>query len=321
MSDVPWGAIAQAGGSIVQGISNGVATKQYSDAANSNEDLMRDAYKRALEMLQSGELNYNPAQIAGLGPGAMESVVGDAAAELAQKEALSRLGEASRSGFDTIDRAAINKTMGLANANERGQREAALARLDPNSGAAMAARMGAQQSGANRANQSALDIAAMSRQRALGALGQYGGLATNMRNQGFNENAQRAQAHDAISRFNSEVSRFNAGSQNQAMQNGINNKLNAQSLVNGATGAYGNSMLGAGVARAQNTATVGQGVGNGLNALGELNGKSQGNGSGQAGANGVAGAGAGGVNGMNLEGYGDELTPDEEMYLNEEDDE
>jgi hypothetical protein len=186
--------------------------------------------------------------------------VGDVQAQLAQRDALLRLQEASREGFNTIDRAAINRTMSEANANERGQREAAMARLDPNSGAALAARLGAQQSSANRANQQALDIAAAGRQRALQSLGAYGSLAGHMRDQEFGE-------QNSIDKFNAELSRFNAGNANQASQQGIANKLNALQLAGGAGTRLATGLTRAADAQGDLSQTAGNVVAGGLQAI------------------------------------------------------
>lgn len=252
MADIPWGAIVQGAGQIMNSGSRAQGAQEASD-------IERDAYLRALQMLQGGQLSPSVERV-----GPIQRPVGDQAAVMAQKNALSRLQEASRNGYDVVDKAAINSAMNTANTNERMQRGAALSRLDPNSGAAMAARLQAQQGGANRANQAALDTAAGSRLKALQALGAYGNLATNMRGQEFNE-------ANAIDKFNAELSRFNAGNANQASQAGIANKLNALQLAGGA-----GDRLGLGITRAANergnlAQTVGNVGGNAINAFGESN--------------------------------------------------
>jgi hypothetical protein len=251
-SGIPWGAIIQGAGQVIGGM-------QRAEGAQGASDIERDAYLRALAMLQGGQLTPSVERVAPISRPA-----GDLEAKMAQRDALTRLQEAAREGFNTIDRAAINRAMSQSNQNERMQREAALARLDPNSGAAMAARLGAQQSSANRANQQALDIAAMSRQRALQSLGAYGSLAGRMRDQEYGEQS-------AIDKFNAELSRFNAGQANNASQAGIGNKLNALQLAGGA-----GSRLGLGMVRAANekgdlSQTIGNAGGNLVNAYGEQN--------------------------------------------------
>jgi hypothetical protein len=254
MGDYDWlGPAIQAGAGLI-------GSQQSIDGSEKQNKLLEDAYRRALAMLDSGQLGYTPERGAPQGPSAMAGVRADPGAVLAQQEAIRRLGEASRSGFDTIDRAAINRTMNESNANEKAQREAVLARMDPNSGAAMSARLSAQQSGANRANQQALDIAAMSRKRALSALGQFGNMSSQMRGQSFNEDATRANSMDAISKFNAELSQFNARQGNNAAQRGIENKLQGLRLSGGAGGDLGSGLANTGNLRAQQT----KGVGNSL---------------------------------------------------------
>lgn len=248
-----YGALASG---MIQGATQLAAASSRAGGAQRASDLERDAYRRALALLESGQLN--PA-VERVGP--ISRPTGDVEAGLAQRDALMRLQEAAREGFNTIDRAAINKAMSQANMNEKSQREAAMARLDPNSGAALAARLSAQQSAANRANQQALDVAAMSRKRALDALGAYGSLSSRMRDQEFGEQS-------AIDKFNAELSRFNAGQSNNASQAGIANKLNALQLAGGAGSRLGTGLMRAADAQGDLAQTTGNVVGGGVQALG-----------------------------------------------------
>src|SRR5262245_28997184 len=263
MADYSWiGPLIQAGAGYM-------SDNQRIGGAQQASDIQKDAYLRALALLQGGGLQYKPAQASMVGSSAMQNIVGDPTAELAQRDALMRLQEAARSGYDTIDRAAMNRTLAEANTNERMQREAALSRLDPGSGAAIAARLSAQQSGANRANQQALDVAAASRQRALQALGAFGNMASTMRGQGFDEAAQRAKAQDAIAKFNAETSQFNAGQSNAVTQSGITNQLNALNLAGGAGSQYGQSLSDIANRQAAQTQGVGTAISGGFNAYNE----------------------------------------------------
>lgn len=263
MGDYDWlGPAIQAGAGMM-------SSQQNVDASNANQDLMRQAYLRALGLLDSGELSYTPAKAGNLGPSQGGSVEADPGAIMAEKQALSRLQEASTEGYNTIDRAAMNHVLSDANTNERMQREAALSKLDPNSGAASAARMSAQQSGANRANATGLDIAAQSRKRALDALAGYGNMASKIRGESFGEGASRAGARDAFSKFNAETSRFNAGQANSAAQHGISNKLAAMGIATGATGAYAGANTAAGQARANQLTGIGNAAGGAANAANE----------------------------------------------------
>ncbi len=253
---IPWGALIDAAGSLIQTGAGYMAKGQQIGASDEATGISKDAYMRALALLQGGQLGPKFSPVAPI-----SRPTGDVEASLAQRDALLRLQEASREGFNTIDRAAINRAMSEANQNERMQREAAMARLDPNSGAAMAARLGAQQSSANRANQQALDIAAASRQRALQSLGAYGNLASNMRNQEFGEQS-------SIDKFNAELSRFNSQGGLNAQQYGIGNQLAALGAAGVAGQNYGQGIMGTGNLRAQQTYGLGTGIAGGLGALG-----------------------------------------------------
>ena len=70
------------------------------------------------------------------------------------------------------------------------------------SGLEMANRLQAAQSAANRMNNQDMDVMSQAQQRALEALSGYGNLSTQMRNQSFNEQAERAKAQDAINQYN-----------------------------------------------------------------------------------------------------------------------
>jgi len=144
--------------------------------------------------------------------------------------------------------------MNDANTNARAQRDASLARLDPNSGAAIAAKQMAAQAGSNQANQQGLDIAANSRKHALAALGQYGNMTNQVRGQ-----------NDAISQFNATMAnganRFNAGAQNDASQFGINAKLKGLDAGTGAGNVYATGLRNQGQLRGQSTGQTGQAIG------------------------------------------------------------
>lgn len=219
-------------------------------------------YDQVLAMMNSGELGYNPAQAQSVGPSAMTGVHADAADVNAQHQALQELQQASREGYNVVDRAAINGLMSDVDQRTAGARDAALARIQPGSGQSIAARLSAQQAGANQANQRAMDIASGSRQKALQALAAMGPLATQMRGQSFGEAKDVASAEDAISKFNSDVSKYNAGQANDASQQGIQAKLQAAGLLRGSTQDYAAGLTGAGAIASRQAANMGAGLGN-----------------------------------------------------------
>lgn len=244
-------------GPVIKGVAGAAGSQQAVAGQQQNSELLKAIYDRAIKMLESGELGYNPQQIAGI-----STPVGDVRAKLAQNDALTRLQEASREGYNVVDRAAMNRTMNEANANAKSQTEAALARLDPNSGAAASARIQAQQSAANRASQQSMDAAAGSRLKALQALGAYGNLATNMRDRAFDE-------ANGIDKFNADIARWNAGAANTAAQQGITNRIGVLGSVSGAGKDYGSALAQTGLMQGRQTKGVGDALGSGFEATDE----------------------------------------------------
>lgn len=260
-----WSDWAPAIGTAVGGAFGAQQQNQYSDQALG---LQRDSYNEALKLLQGGNLGFNPARAQGVGPSAMSGVQPDSASQLAEQEALGRLNQASKEGYNEIDRAAINAMLAETGQAERGAREAAMRGLDPGSGAAIAARMNAQQGAANRMSQQQMDVAALSRKRALDALGAFGNLSSRMRQEGFSEAAERAKSADAIDRFNAETSRFNAGQANAAGMANAGNRIAAAGVLRGATGDLAGGLNARGQQAFNQAAGAGGAAGNAIAAIG-----------------------------------------------------
>lgn len=241
-----WASLISAGAKAVGGA---IGSAKAGAGAQAGLSIDQDAYSRALAMLASGQLSYDPAQMAL--PAAVTTNPEDQAR---QASVLNRLNQASQEGYGVQDQAAINGAMNDANTNANAQRQASLARLDPNSGAAIAAGQMANQAGSNQAHDSALNIAAASRKHALDALGQYGNMTNQVRNQ-----------NDAIGQFNSKMSsqasQFNAGAQNDANQFGINSKLSALNAGSAAGHTYADELRNEGIRQGQVAGNVASGVG------------------------------------------------------------
>lgn len=261
-----WSDWAPAIGTAVGGFFGSQKQNQYSDEALG---LQRDAYNEALKLLQGGNLNVTPERASTLGPSALAGAQPDTASVLAEQEALGRLQQASKEGYNEIDRAAINAMLAETGQAERGAREASMRGLDPGSGASIAARMNAQQGAANRASQQQMNIAAMSRKRALDALAAFGGLASKMRQEGFSEAAKRGDAADAINRFNAETSRFNAGQANAANMASAGNRIGAAGVLRGATGDLAGGLNARGQMAFNQAAGAGGAAGQAVAALGK----------------------------------------------------
>lgn len=171
-------------------------------------------------------------------PSAFEKIVTPGGYKSAQNRALSQLEDIGESGgFRLQDEAALQEAM------LQSQREGRIGRQNiasemarrgmSNSGFDVAARLASQQNQANQDAQNSLRIAAMGQERALKAIEDSGQLATQYRGQDFGEQAQKAAAADAISRFNvanlRDVNAANIGAQNQAQQYNLSN---AQDISN-----------------------------------------------------------------------------------------
>lgn len=258
-----WDAIP----ALTQAAGAAAGYKQQNDLGNQALGVQNTAYQTALGQL--GNTSYTPAQAQGVGPSAMNTVQPDAAAVNAERQVLQELMQASKEGYNIVDKAAVNALMQDVEQRTRGSRDAALASAQPGSGQAIAARLTAQASGADQANNKALQIAAGSRAKALDAMTQAGVLSGNIRNQSFNEGAQKAQAQDAISKFNSQVGQFNANAMNQGAEANIQNRQNAVNGLSGPANSYANQLNQQGTNHAQQSLATGGMVGNGAAALGQ----------------------------------------------------
>jgi hypothetical protein len=144
-----------------------------------------------------------------------------------QFESLSALDDIISGGGMTLrDDANMASIQGDVAQADRGRREAIMQGMSERgmggSGMELLQMLDSSQAATDRASQSGLDIAGMAQQRALDAIMNSGNLAGSMRNQDFGEQAQVAQAQDAISRFNAQnanaMNQYNTGAQNQALQ-------------------------------------------------------------------------------------------------------
>lgn len=141
-----------------------------------------------------------------LGPSALEGVRADAQSVAAQRAALERLRQLSQGGPDAQFDADFADAQSRANLNESRQRAGILDRAASmgalTGGQAMAAQLAAQQGAANRLASDSRELAAERQRRAYQALRDSGVMAGQMRGQQWGEDAQRAQARDAIERQN-----------------------------------------------------------------------------------------------------------------------
>jgi hypothetical protein len=172
-----------------------------------------------------GKLNPQLEHAIKADPSAFKQVATDVTNKSAQNRALSELQNiGNQGGLRLQDKSALQDAMQESIAKERGDRmsiEQEMARRGAgNSGFALASKLQAQQSGADRNANSSLNIAAKAQDRALQAIMGSGDMATKYRAQDFNEQSARADAEDKINMFNTQnlrdVQSRNLSAQNQA---------------------------------------------------------------------------------------------------------
>lgn len=166
-------------------------------------------------------------------PSDFQKITTNATYQGAQNKALSELQNiGNQGGLRLQDKVALQESMLDQQTKDRANREGITADMERRglggSGFEFASQLAAQQSGADRNAQSSLSVAAQAQQRALDALMKSGELGTQYRGQDFNEQSQKAQAADAINRFNTQslqnVQQRNIGAQNAASQQNLADK-------------------------------------------------------------------------------------------------
>lgn len=187
------------------------------------------------QLVQQGVLSPEEAQAELTGRSEMDNISTDPMLKKAQMDALLGLQEISDGGGMTaMDKANLSRIQNEENMRARGQREAILqnaqARGMGGSGLELMSQMQNQQEAATRASQRDLDVAGMAQERALQALIQGGQMGGQMQAQDFNQQAQTAQANDAISKFNAQnkqnVNLTNVAARNAAQGTNLQNKQN-----------------------------------------------------------------------------------------------
>ena len=309
---MPWVAPVVAAGAAVGSSALAAQAKASSDeqAAKERANALQmwldtnipdiESQKIYLERLKSqGQLDPETEQAYLQQQSEMASITTDPRLKEAQLGALSKLQQIGDEGGMLLeDKANLNKITADNAAAEQGQRGAILQNMQSRgmggSGMEMAANLANQQGAATRAANQSMSVAGMAQQRALDSIMKGGQLGGEMRGQEFGEAARKAEAQDAINRFNtqnrSDVQQRNVASRNDAQrynlgesqriadanvglgnQQDVHNKGLAQQRYNnelsrtaGATGQYNtnaNATAAKGQADAAMIGAVGQTIG------------------------------------------------------------
>ena len=179
------------------------------------------------------KMNPTLEQAVTLGPSEMQGIALDPRLQQAQMQALGKLQEITENdGQDAQSKADNARLVQNVNSNLKGNTQAiqqnmAVRGLSGGMSELVGKQMAAQEA-ANRQAQLEMDINAQAQQRALSALMNQGQMAGQMENASFNQQAQRAQAGDAISRFNAQnlqnVRHSNVDNQNRSQEFNIKNQ-------------------------------------------------------------------------------------------------
>ncbi len=238
------GAIGAAGGILGNVLGSGDKQKQDAERAAQLAAIMGiplpDAQALMVHLQQQqvqGQINPELEGTVSEGPSAYSNISTNPQLRDAQMKALSQLQQLGNTGLTATDRAALmqiqNQTSGQAQALNKSALANAAQRGMAGGGAELAARLIGSQGAANTGAQAGLNVAAQAQQKALQAMSNAGALGSQMEGQQFGEDAQKAAAADAISRFNTanrqNVMGTNTSAKNQAQY--VNLK-NAQDVAN-----------------------------------------------------------------------------------------
>lgn len=207
-----------------------IQARMLKDAQNIPLPVLKEYYPELYAVV--AEMNPEIDTAVNLGPSAMQGVSTDPALRQAQLNALSKLEQVGLGGESFEDKARMANIVNDVNTNLQGQQGAIMQNLAQRGmsggGSELVARQIASQGAANRQADMALDAKAQAERRALDAIIQSGQLGGQMQAQDFSQQAQKAQAADAIARFNAQnqqnVQSSNVGARNAAQMYNVGQK-------------------------------------------------------------------------------------------------
>lgn len=239
---MPFASFIPAGLSLATSIIGGEQARQAGDRGyQRSKELMKKALMLYKDInaptIEEQELaletpdyigDYDPSlerNVGEIGPSELKQIDVDPRLKEAQMQALAQLSDVVNTGGMTdADKASYELVRRGASGEAQARNQALLqemqARGQGGSGAELISRLQANQAGADRMQQAALQNQIAARQRALEAVSQSGNMAGNIRTQDFGEQARIAEAQDIINRTNKQnaqsIEQRNVGSKNQA---------------------------------------------------------------------------------------------------------
>ena len=216
-------------GDLVGGLLGGGGAKDsYNDIVNQTKNIPLPVLKEYYPELYKQVVSLNPEleTAVNLGPSEMAGISTDPALRQAQLNALKKLqGIGDAGGRDSqflADQAQLESDINTNTQGQMGAIQQNMAARGLSGGMSeMVARNQAAQMGANRQAQMGMEAKAQAEQRALQALMQSGQLGGQMQAQDFSQQSAKAQAADAIARFNAQNTQ-------QVQANNVASKNNAQ---------------------------------------------------------------------------------------------
>ena len=176
---------------------------------------------------QTGQLDPRLQKAIAQGKSSYDSITTDAGLKGAQNNALQQLEDiGSSGGLRLQDKAALQDALMKSQTSERNNRLGVAAEMArrglSGSGFDVAARLQGQQTAQDQLANASLKTASDAQDRALQAIEGSGQLASQYRNQDYQQASQKAAAEDAINKFNTQnlrdVNAQNTGAENYAQQ-------------------------------------------------------------------------------------------------------
>lgn len=213
--------------------------QQAVDAFNSiKTPQLADLQVQLNKEVSAGTLTPEQAEAQLLSSNAFNNIKTDPSLTGAAKQALGQLQQiGTQGGMTAIDRAQLqditNQTNQLAQSRNASVLQNAQQRGIGGSGLELANELSNEQNAANMASNAGTQVAANAQQRALQAIQAAGGLGQSLESQAYGEQANKAQAQNAIDLFNTNTANatnlYNTGTANQAQ---AQNLANAQNIAN-----------------------------------------------------------------------------------------
>ncbi len=239
----PYGAIAGAAAPVLGGIIGNLLGGNSASQANDQRNAALAEYLGiSVPDVEKMKLNLDHQQVVGRvdpqlqalfqqGPSAYENINVDPRLRSQQMAALESIGGIAKNGLSQADAASFELAKRDASSYDQAKQSQILQELQQRgqggSGNELIARLKSDQSGADRLQQADLEQSRLQQQARLAALSQQGNLSGQLRQQDFSDAANKAQASDAISRFNTQ------SQQNENQANvGIANTAQVSNLQN-----------------------------------------------------------------------------------------